>query len=212
MIFRDRKDAGKKLAAVLEKYKNRDDVVILALPRGGVIVAFEVAKALKAPLDIVVPRKIGAPGNPEFAIGAITESGEGIFDEAALEYLQVDEEYIRKTVAEEQKEAKRRLKVYRCGRKGIALRDKTVILIDDGIATGATMRAAIKSVRVRSAAKVLVAVPVMPTDRVSMFKKEADELVYLDAPYDFAAVGQFYEYFEQTTDKEVIGIMEKFSK
>lgn len=198
------------MAAALKQYKNRDDVVILALPRGGVIVAFEVAKVLKALLDIVVPRKIGAPGNPEFAIGAITESGEGIFDEAALEYLQVDEAYIRKTVAEEQKEAKRRLKVYRCGRKGIALRDKTVILIDDGIATGSTMRAAIKSVRARGARSVIVAVPVMPADRVSLFEKEVDELVYLDAPYDFSAVGQFYEYFEQTTDEEVIEIMEKF--
>lgn len=200
------------MAAVLEKYKNRDDVVVLALPRGGVIVAYEVARVLKAPLDIVVPRKIGAPGNPEFAIGAITESGEGIFDEAALEYLQVDEDYIRKTVMEEQKEAKRRLKVYRCGRKAVPLRDKIVILIDDGIATGATMRAAIKSVRTRGAVKVLVAVPVIPADRVPLFEKEVDELVYLDAPYDFAAVGQFYEYFEQTTDEEVIGIMEKFSK
>lgn len=211
MIFRDRKDAGFKLAAVLKKYKNRDDMVVLALPRGGVIVAYEVAKALKAPLDIVVPRKIGAPGNPEFAIGAITESGESIFDEAALEYLQVDEAYIRKTVAEEQKEAKRRLKVYRCGRKAVSLRGKTVILIDDGIATGATMRAATASVRARGAAKVVVAVPVMPADRVTMFKKETDELIYLDAPYDFAAVGQFYEYFEQTTDEEVVEIMENFS-
>lgn len=210
MIFRDRKEAGHQLAAALGEYKNRDDVVILALPRGGVIVAYEVAKDLKAQLDIVVPRKIGAPGNPEFAIGAITESGEGIFDEAALEYLQVNEKYIRKTVAEEQKEAKRRLKVYRCGRKAVPLRGRTVILIDDGIATGSTMRAAIKSVLARAARSVIVAVPVMPADRVSAFEKEVDELVYLDAPYDFAAVGQFYEYFEQTTDEEVVKIMGNF--
>ena len=209
MVFSDRKDAGRKLAKKLEKYKEDPNAVLLGLPRGGVVTAYEISRKLKLPLDIVVPRKIGAPGNPELAIGAITESGEGIFNEETVQYTGASKEYIDKTVAEEKKEAQRRLDTYRGGKPGIDLKGKTVILVDDGIATGSTMRAAIVSAKAKKAAKVVVAVPVLPRDNVKKFEKEADELIYLDAPLFFGAVGAFYEKFDQTEDKEVVEIMKK---
>ena len=147
MIFKDRTDAGQKLAEKLEDYKGKKNVLILALPRGGVVVAYEIAKKLNLPLDLVVPRKIGAPGNEEYAIGAITETGEGIFDDAAINMLRVPKEYLDKKIAEEKKEARRRLKEYRKGRAPLKLKNKIIIIIDDGLATGLTMRAAIKSVK-----------------------------------------------------------------
>ncbi|MBD3360832.1 phosphoribosyltransferase [Candidatus Peregrinibacteria bacterium] len=209
MIFHDRKEAGKKLAEKLSGYKDKKDVILLGLPRGGVVTAHEIAKQLNLPLDIVVPRKIGAPGNPELAIGAITETGEGIFDENLVKMTNASKDYIDKIVEEEKKEAVRRLKVYRGKKEPKKIKDNTVILIDDGIATGSTMRAAIKSVKKKGAKKIVVAVPVLPRDAVKKFKEEADELVYIDAPYFFGAVGAFYEVFEQTTDKEVVEIMKK---
>jgi len=209
MIFKNRIDAGQKLAQALKKYKNAKSALILALPRGGVVVGFEVAKALNLPLDIVVPRKIGAPGNPEFAIGAITETGEGIFDETTISTYGISQEYIDKTVAKEKKEAERRLKTYRGARPPLNLKNKTVIIVDDGLATGLTMRAAIKTVKQYGAAKIIVAVPVTPPDTARLIKKEVDEIIYLDAPLFFGAVGAFYEEFSQTTDKEVIDLLKK---
>lgn len=207
MIFSNREDAGRKLAEKLGKYKGKPDVVLLGLPRGGVVTANEVVKRLKLPLDIIVPRKIGAPGNPELAIGAITESGEGIFDEEIIKYVGADREYVERTVEDEKKEAQRRLKVYRGGRPPVDLREKTVILIDDGIATGSTMRAAIASVKAKKAGKIVVAVPVLARDTVKKIEKEVDELIYVDAPLFFGAVGSFYRTFDQTEDEEVIKIM-----
>lgn len=209
MIFHDRKNAGEKLAEKLKKYKGQSDVVILGLPRGGVVIANEISKKLKLPLDIIVPRKVGAPGNPELAIGAITESGEKIFDEEIVKYTRAGQEYIDKTVEEEKKEAQRRLKIYRAGKPPVDLKGKTIILIDDGIATGSTMRAAIASVKAKKAHKVVVAVPVLARDTVKKIEKEADELIYLDAPLFFGAVGTFYEIFDQTDDEEVIEIMKR---
>jgi len=208
-MFHDRQEAGQKLAQALEKFKNAKEAIILALPRGGVVVGFEIAKALNLPLDIVVPRKIGAPDNPEFAIGAITESGEGIFDQETIAFYRISKEYIKKTVAEEKKEALRRLKLYRGDRPPLDLKDKTVILIDDGIATGATMRAAIKSVKEKGAKKVIVAVPVSAPDSFKIIKKEVDEMISLAVPVFFGAVGAFYENFEQTSDEEVVDLMKK---
>lgn len=207
MIFRDRKDAGEKLAEKLDKYKGKSDVVVLGLPRGGVVTANEVAKRLDLPLDIIVPRKIGAPGNPELAIGAITESGEGIFDEEIMKYVGADQEYIEKTMEEEKKEAQRRLKVYRGSKPPVDLKGKTVILVDDGIATGSTMRAAIASVKAKEAGKIVVAVPVLARDTVKKIEKEVDELIYVGAPLFFGAVGAFYQIFDQTEDEEVVEIM-----
>ncbi|MBN1325512.1 phosphoribosyltransferase [Candidatus Falkowbacteria bacterium] len=209
MFFLDRQEAGQKLAEKLKEYNEKKNTIILALPRGGVIVANEVAKKLNLPLDLVVPRKIGAPGNEEYAIGAITESGEGIFDKDAINILGVPKEYIAQKVAEEKKEALRRLKEYRADREPLNLKNKTVILVDDGLATGLTMRAAIKSIKKQKIKEIIVAVPVAAHDSLEIIKNEVDKVIYLDAPSYFGAVGAFYENFDQTTDQEVIDIMKK---
>lgn len=215
MIFKDRRDAGRELADVLKKFKGAKDVIILALPRGGVAVAFEVANKLNLPLDLITPRKIGAPGNPEFAIGAISEEGEGIFDEEAVAMTGAGKDYINKEIFKEKAEAKRRLKIYRGELSPLQLSGKTALIIDDGIATGLTMRAAIQSAKKRGAARVIVAAPVAASDSLELIKKEADEVICLDEPVFFGAVGAFYENFGQTEDEEVIELMEKaesFSK
>jgi putative phosphoribosyl transferase len=207
--FLNRQDAGQKLAQVLKRYKNATNTIILALPRGGVVTGFEVAKTLNLPLDIVVPRKIGAPENPEFAIGAITETGEGIFDETTIATYGITRSYLDNEIAKEKIEAERRLKLYRGFRPPLNLTNKTVIIVDDGLATGLTMRAAITTVKKMGAAKIIVAIPVTPPDTAELIKKEADEIFYLDAPPLFGAVGAFYEEFAQTTDEEVIDLLKK---
>lgn len=209
MIFKDRIDAGKQLADKLDKFKDNKDLVLLALPRGGIILAYEVAKKINAPIDIVVPRKIGSPENEEFAIGAITETGQGIFDDDIIKSYGISKEYIDQKVEEEKKEAERRLKVYRGDKEAIALKDKIVILVDDGIATGNTIFAAIKSVKSKSPKKIIVAVPVLPPDTIGPVEKVVDELIYIDAPVIFGAIGKFYEVFGQTRDEEVVEIMKK---
>ncbi len=203
MIFKDRIDAGKQLAEKLVKYKDNSKAIVLGLPRGGLPVAYEVVKKINLPLDLIVTRKIGAPENPEFALGAIDEYGQGFFNEDYSQY----QEHINKEIEKEKKEAQRRLKLYRGDREELELKDKTAILVDDGIATGATMRAAIKSVKAKGADKVVVAVPTTARDSAEIINKEADELIYLDAPALFGAVGAFYENFGQTEDQEVIKIM-----
>lgn len=206
MIFKNRTDAGLKLAEKLEKYKDVPNTVVLALPRGGIVVGYEVAKILNLPLDIVVPRKIGAPGNPEFAIGAVTESGEVILNE---EVLGISDEYLKTEVEKEKQEAERRLKLYRGGRPPLDLKNKTVIISDDGLATGLTMRAAIATAKKLGAKKIVVAIPVAPPDAVELIKKEVDEIFYLDASPLFGAVGAFYQEFGQTTDEEVIDLLKQ---
>jgi len=207
MIFADRRDAGRKLADKLEQFKNQPDAIAIGLPRGGVVVAYETARRLNLPLDIIVPRKIGAPGNEELAIGAITEEGEPVLDEMLVRELNVSQAYIAKKVDTEKKEAERRLKLYRGGRGPLNLQGKTAILIDDGIATGATMRAAIRSAKNKKAAKIIVAVPVIAPDTLKKLQTEADEIIYLDAPMFLGAIGAFYEEFSQTEDQEVIELM-----
>lgn len=204
-MFSDRVEAGQKLAKKLITYKEKSDVVIFALPRGGVVVGAEVAQTLHAPLDIVVPRKIGAPGNPEYAIGALTETGEAIFNEA--ERVQVDPKWLAMEMEKEKQEAQRRLKTYRGDRPPLDLARKTVIIVDDGIATGLTMRAAIASVRARGPAKIIVAVPVSARDSAEIIRREVDELVVLDLPVFFGAVGAFYEQFPQVEDHEVMQLL-----
>lgn len=209
-MFRDREDAGQKLAPKLDSYRGDANAILLALPRGGVVVAAELARELDLALDIVVPRKIGAPGNPEFAIGAITEDGESLFDERVIVALDISPEYIAQAVQEEQREAERRMNVYRGDRPSLDVNGKTTILVDDGVATGATMRVAIRSVRKRGAAKIVVAVPVIALDTLEILQREADEVVYVDAPLLFGAVGSFYENFPQTTDEEVISLLRSY--
>lgn len=200
------------MAKKLRQFKDSAETIILGLPRGGVVVAAETAKELRLPLDIVAPRKIGAPGNPEFAVGAITEDGEAVLDKAGIIAWQISADYIKQKIAKEKQEARRRIELYRGNRALLDLKNKTVILVDDGIATGATMRAAIVSARAKGAKKVIVAAPVVATDTLKTLQKEADEVIYLDAPIYFGAVGAFYENFEQVEDGEVISLLNQRGK
>ena len=207
MIFRDRIDGGDQLAKVLEQYKNLENGLVIGLPRGGVPVAYQVSESLNLPLDIVCPRKIGAPHNPEFAIGAITETGEGIFNHHVIAQLGVSKEYIKSEVEAQKQEAQKRLNAYRKGRSVRELKGKTIIIVDDGLATGSTMKAAIQSIKAEGAKRIIVAVPVSPTDTATEIKSMVDEFICLCTPASFYAVGQFYENFSQTTDEEVIELL-----
>lgn len=206
MLFRDRKDAGKKLAEKLARFSESKDTMVLALPRGGVVVAKEVSLALKLPLDIVVPRKIGAPYNPELAIGAICED-EIFLNSEFVSLLKVDDIYLKDTIESEKKVAQRRKVLYRKGKKEPDFKNKNIILIDDGIATGATMIASIKYLKTRKPKYLLVAVPVAPLETISEIKLLCDEVISLYTPTNFFAIGQFYDDFSQTTDEEVIGLL-----
>lgn len=210
MQYKNRKEGGQKLAQLLQKYANNPKAIILGLPRGGVVTAAEVAKKLNIPLDITCPRKIGAPFNPELAVGAITESGEGVYNEDVLNLTGADAAYLRMEIEKEKNIATSRLKKYRKNREPRNLQGKIVILIDDGIATGATMHAALKTVKSEGAAKIIVAVPVAPLETAEKFSKLADEWVCPYTPEMFYAVGQFYEDFRQTEDDEVEQILNEF--
>lgn len=208
-IYQDRVDAGRQLARSLQEFKEDPEVTIIALPRGGVVLGYEIAKILNLPLDIISPRKIGAPFNPEFAIGAITETGEGIFSQDLIAHLHVSEKYIQETIQREKTLARERLDLYRKSRPPRELSGRKIIIVDDGIATGSTMRAAIKTVRAERAKELIVALPVGPPDTVSRLKQEVDRLICLAVPSEFYAVGQFYKNFEQVSDQEVISLLEK---
>src|SRR5437899_882672 len=201
--FPNRAEAGRFLAEKLEKYAGRDDVTVLGLPRGGVPVAYEVARALRLPLDVFIVRKLGVPGFEELAVGAIASGGVRVLNEDVVRALPNAHEIIESVTAKETAELQRREESYRDGRPAPELRDKTVILIDDGLATGATMRAAVKALRQRGAAKIVVAVPVGPPDTCREFEDEADEVICASEPEFFQAVGQYYEDFSQTSDDEV---------
>src|SRR5881394_1190052 len=202
-VFPDRIEAGRLLAEKLEKYANRDDVIVLGLPRGGVPVAYEVAKRLRAPLDVFIVRKLGVPGFEELAAGAIASGGVRVLNEDVMRSIPYAHEAIEAVTAKETTELERREQIYREGRPPPELRDRIVILVDDGLATGATMRAAVKALRQRSVAKIVVAVPVGPPDTCREFEDEADETVCASTPEFFQAVGQYYEDFSQTSDEEV---------
>ncbi len=211
MRFNDRYDAGKQLALQLEKYKEGKEVIVLGLTRGGVVTASEVASFLRAPLNIVVVRKIGAPGNPELALGAVAEHGEGILNDHLIGLLGVSKEYIASEAERQKTVVKQRLALYRGSSPAPELKGKIVILVDDGIATGASMRAAIKSVRSAGVKKIVLAVPVAAPDSLQQIEKMVDEVVCLDSPAYFEAVGSFYRLFDQTSDEEIIRLLAKFS-
>lgn len=206
MFFKDRKDAAEELSKKLLKYKDQKNTLIIALPRGGVVVGARIAELLNLPLDIVAPRKIGAPDNKELAIGAICGDVSVLKNELIFE-LGVDDDYIKKTIEEEKKESQRRMQVYRAGRPPLALKDKIIIIVDDGIATGATMEASLKYIQKLKPKKIILAVPVAPKSSIEYFQKIADEVICLYIPYDFMAIGQFYENFQQTSDNEVLSLM-----
>ncbi len=205
MLFSDRTDAGVKLAAkVFAEFPELEKnplAIVFALPRGGVPVAYEISKKLKIPLDLIVTHKLGAEGNPELAIGAVAEDG-SVFIEKLYEGI-VRPEYLKKEISHQLSEIKKRIKKYRGGRKLPDIKGKTVILVDDGIATGNTMLAAIRMAKKESAAKIIVVTPVLPPDTIEKLHAECDALVYLAAPGNFMAIGQFYSLFEQLEDETV---------
>lgn len=207
MVFQNRVEAGKKLAPKVEGYKASKNLVVLAIPRGGVVVGKELSENLCSPLDVIVTKKIGAPGNPELAIGAVGTIGKPVINEELAARVGADEEYIKKQIAKIKKEIKRREKKFRGNRPQLDLKDKVVVLTDDGVATGATMEAAVEVVRQLEPKKIVVAVPVIARDSLARIEAKADEVIYLDAPELFFAVGQFYKEFEQVEDKEVEEIL-----
>jgi putative phosphoribosyl transferase len=201
--FPNRTEAGRLLAKKLVKYAGRDDVIVLGLPRGGVPVAFEVAQRLGAPLDVFIVRKLGVPGFEELAVGAIASGGVRVLNEDVMRALPNADQLIESVTERETVELDRREQTYRNGRAAPGLRDRVVILVDDGLATGATMRAAVKALRQRGVARIVVAVPVGPADTCREFEDAADETVCASMPEFFQAVGQYYEDFSQTSDEEV---------
>jgi putative phosphoribosyl transferase len=207
-FFIDRVDAGKRLASALKDFSGKHGIV-LAIPRGGVVVGFEIAKELSLPLDIIIPRKIGAPENPELAIGAVAEDGTAILDNQLIKYLGVSNEYVQIEIKRQKHEIGRRLKLYRQDSSYPNLKGLDVIVVDDGIATGSTMKAALASVKNRGASSVTVAVPVGPPSTIEELEKIADRVVCLYAPEYFQAIGEFYSDFSQTLDEEVIMLLKE---
>jgi putative phosphoribosyl transferase len=204
MRFADRVEAGRALAERLQALAGRDDVVVLGLPRGGVPVAAEVARALAAPLDVLLVRKLGAPGQPELAIGAIAEDGVRLVNEDVLLSLGLGLDTIDRVVAAEQPELERRLRAFRGDRAAVAVAGRTVILVDDGLATGASMDAACRAVAARGAARLIVAVPVAAREACERLRAVAHEVVAVATPSPFWAVGAWYADFQQTTDEQVV--------
>lgn len=202
-LFRDRADAGRRLAARLKQYAGKPDVLVLALPRGGVPVAYEVAKALPAPMDVFIVRKLGVPGQEELAMGAVATGGVRVLNHQVVNALGIPDYVIEAVVKWETDELKRREQLYRGDRPPPNVRGKTVILADDGLATGSTMLAAVRALREQGPARIVVAVPVASPDTCEMLKAYVDEVVCAATPEPFYAVGFWYQDFEQTTDEEV---------
>ena len=207
--FEDRFDAGRFLARQLQHHAGNPNVVVLALPRGGVPVAFEIARAIDAPLDVFVVRKLGAPGYEELAMGAIATGGVRVFNEEVIQHLGVSQSWIEATIREQEEELRRREEAYRGDRLPAELQGHTVILVDDGLATGASMRAAVRALRQRHPAAITVAVPIGSLDTCDQFRPEVEEIVCARTPEPFHAVGAWYQDFTQTTDDEVRELLDR---
>jgi len=210
MIFQNRIDAGQKLAKALKEKLPESDLkkaIVLALPRGGVVVGGQLAQILKIPLDVIITRKIGAPGNPEFAIGAVGLKSNSIFNQEVIASYGISRDYLVKEIKKEKLEIMRRYDLYRRGKPPLNLRNKVAIVTDDGIATGATMQAAILEIKLQKPAKIILAVPVAPPESIDTLKAAVDEVVCLETSEPFFAIGNFYQNFQQTEDKEVIEIL-----
>ncbi|KGP63318.1 phosphoribosyl transferase [Legionella norrlandica] len=205
--FQDRYQAGRLLGEQLKFYRNRSDVIVLGLPRGGVPVAAMIAEAINAPLDLMIVRKLGVPGHEELAFGALASNRIKVYNEDLLQYLQLSQEAIDEVISREESELERRNTIYRGGRPFPDLKNRIVILVDDGIATGASMRAAVLALRKASPKKIIVAVPVAPEDMNATMKGLADEYVCLMVPSPFNAVGLWYDDFSQTEDDEVLSLL-----
>jgi putative phosphoribosyl transferase len=208
VIFKDRVDAGKRLAQALAQFKGKN-VVVLGIPRGGVVVANEVAKALGAPLDIVVTRKIGAPGEPEYALGAVTQEGDVMMDRRAVESVGASAAYIDDQIRLKREEVKERMQKLRGDVPYPQLEGKVVVIVDDGIATGSSVSAAVMSVQKRKPGQVVVAVPVAPADTVQSLSEDGTKVICLETPSPFLAIGEFYADFGQVEDVEVKRILDE---
>jgi len=207
VMFKDRVEAGQKLAQKLLKYAEDAQAIVIGLPRGGVVVAYHCAQALRLSWDLIAVRKVGMPWQPECALGAVGHEGTVKIDQRLVAMGNLEKEDLHALIKDQQQEAQRRMQVYRPERPPLDLKNKKVILVDDGIATGATMEVAVKVVRKMQPESVIVAVPVLPKDAVAKFAKAADELSFVEAPEVFYAVGEFYQDFEQVTDEQVIALM-----
>lgn len=207
MLFQDRREAGKALAARLASFKGRPSLIVLGIPRGGVVVGHEIAQALGAPLDVYITRKIGAPHNPELAIGAVASDGTLLIDHQLVRRLGVSQDYVDEESERQRQEIGRRLAEYRGEGPGPELADKVVILADDGVATGATTLVTIQAIKSQQPTELILAVPVGPRDSIESLRQEVDQLVCLHAPEIFWAVGAFYNVFDQTTDDEVKALL-----
>lgn len=208
-VFRDRREAGKSLARELSRYTGRDKTLVLGLPRGGVPVAFEVATALRLPLDVFVVRKLGVPGHEELAMGAVATGGVRVMNDEVLSHVEIQDQDLEAVCRRELEEVRRREKAYRHQRPPLSVEGETILLVDDGVATGSTMLAAIEALRKQKVTKVVVAVPTMAFSSLATFQEKADEVVPVMAPRDFMAVGQWYDDFSQTSDEEVQALLEK---
>jgi putative phosphoribosyl transferase len=208
-MFRDRREAGELVAEEIKRqgFSFIRNSIVIALPRGGVVLGRVIAERLNIQLDVICPRKIGAPGNHEYAIGAVAESGEYFLDEVAVRQVGATQEYLRVEIEKQKAEADRRKRKYRGGRDDLDMGGKVVFLVDDGVATGSTMKAAIKSAFAGGAIQVIVAVPVGPEDSIRELEELADQVICLEIPIPFYAVGQFYERFGEVTDEEVIELL-----
>ena len=211
MTYKDRNDAGIQLAERLSAYRDKQDVIVLGLPRGGVTVASEIAGALHAPLDILIVRKIGFPGNPELAVGAVSETGALVLNEEIITPYGVSREYLERETARQKEEIARRVALYRQGRGLPALAGKTVILVDDGVATGATAKAAVATLKQEKLARLVVALPVASPDSAAEIALLVDELVCLQTPPGFMSVGGYYVDFTQVEDAEVVAMLKNSS-
>lgn len=208
-MFRNRSEAGNRLAALLDRYKDRDDVIVLALPRGGVVTGYEIARAIGAPLDVLIVRKIGFPYQSELAAGAIAETGSVVLNRDIMSMGGLTEEALRPEIDRQKEEIARRIVLYRAGKSLADLAGKTVVLVDDGIATGATMKAAIAALKRENIAKLVVALPVGPPETVEVLRMMVDECICLETPLYFMAVGSHYSDFTQVTDEEVVKLLQR---
>lgn len=210
-MFRDRSDAGIQLAARLDQYRGRNDVLVLALPRGGVVIGYEVARALNVPLDVLIVRKLGFPGQQELAIGAVSETGTVVLNQSIVSMGGLPKTYIEAEIKAQKEEIARRVAIYRAGADLPRLEGKTVVLVDDGVATGATIKAAIETLKQEKPGKLVVALPVGPPETMDVLRTMADELVCIETPLTFVAVGLHYQDFTQTSDQEVVDLLRRSS-
>jgi len=208
-MFRNRTEAGIRLGEKLGKYRDRRDVIVLALPRGGVVTGFEVARLLNVPLDVLIVRKIGFPGQEELAAGAVSETGSVVLNRDIVAMGGLSEEFLQREIDRQKQEIDRRVALYRGGGRLAGLAGRTVILVDDGVATGATVKAAVAALKQENAARLVLALPVAPPDTVNVLRAMVDELVCLETPQYFMAVGAHYQDFTQVADEEVVKLLQR---